>query len=111
MFAIEGLAALVAPWMLGRIVDVVDSGGTRDDLVGPVLWILGAALVGGLATALSISLLAAVAEPGLADLREQVLDRAVHLDSSELEAAGSGDLLSRVGDDVRIVAGSLTEVV
>ena len=111
MFSIEGLAGLVAPWMLGRIVDVVDSGGTREDIVIPVLWILGAALVGGLATALSISLLAEVAEPALADLREQVLDRAIHLDSAELEAAGSGDLLSRVGDDVRIVAGSFTEVI
>ena len=111
MFSIEGLAGLVAPWMLGRIVDVVDSGGTREDVVIPVLWILGAALVGGVATALSISLLAEVAEPALADLREQVLDRAIHLDSAELEAAGSGDLLSRVGDDVRIVAGSFTEVI
>jgi ATP-binding cassette subfamily C protein len=111
MFAVEGLAGLVAPWMLGRIVDVVDGGGSRDELLVPVLWIVGAAIVGGVATALSIGLLARVAEPALADLREQVLDRAVHLDSARLEAAGSGDLVSRVGDDVRIVAGSITDVV
>ncbi|WP_205474351.1 ABC transporter ATP-binding protein [Nocardioides sp. SYSU D00038] len=110
-FVVQGLAGLVAPWMLGRIVDVVRDGGPRDDLVAAVAWILGAAVVGGLSTVLATVLLARVAEPALADLREQVVDRALHLDSAELEAAGSGDLLSRVGDDVRLVASSFSDVV
>ena len=55
-------------------------------------------------------MLARAAEPALADLREQVVERALDLESAELEAAGSGDLLSRVGDDVRSIAESFTEV-
>ncbi len=111
MFVVEGLAGLVAPLMLGRIVDVVSSGGDADEITVAFAWILGAAVVGGLATALSIALLARAAEPALADLREQVVEHALELESTELEAAGSGDLLSRVGDDVRFIAESFTEVI
>ncbi|MFC7493977.1 MULTISPECIES: ABC transporter ATP-binding protein [unclassified Nocardioides] len=111
MFAIEGLAGLVAPWMLGRIVDVVVDGGSASDITGPALWILGAALVGGVATYLSVAFLARTAEPALADLRETVVERALSLEAVELEASGSGDLLSRVGDDVRLITESFTEVI
>lgn len=111
LFVVEGVAGLVAPLMLGRIVDVVVAGGGPAEVTDAVLWILGAAVVGGVATALSVSFLARTAEPALAELRERVLDRALHLDAGQLEASGSGDLLSRVGDDVRLVAGSFTEVI
>ncbi|WP_243057784.1 ABC transporter ATP-binding protein [Nocardioides sp. SR21] len=111
MFVVEGLAGLVAPLMLGRIVDVVSSGGDAGEITVAFVWILGAAVVGGVATALSIALLARAAEPALADLREQVVEHALELESTELEAAGSGDLLSRVGDDVRLIAESFTEVI
>lgn len=110
VFAIEGLAGLVAPWQLGRIVDAV-LAGDRAAVVHAFVLMLAAAVIGGVAAATSIALLARVAEPALADLREQALDRAVHLDTAAVEAAGSGDLLSRVGDDVRLVAESITDVV
>jgi ATP-binding cassette subfamily C protein len=111
MFAIEGLAGLVAPWMLGRIVDVVVDGGSASAISGAALWIVGAAIVGGLATFLSVALLARTAEPALADLRETVVERALELEATQLESSGSGDLLSRVGDDVRLVTESFTEVI
>ncbi len=111
MFVVDALAGLVAPLMLGRIVDLVAGDADTGDLVVPVLWILGAALAAGVATTLAIGSLARAAEPALAELREQALDRALHLESAELEHAGSGDLLSRVSDDVRLVATSITEVV
>lgn len=111
LFAVRGAAELVAPWMLGRIVDVVASGGSREEIVVAVAWILGAAVVVAVATLLAITLLAGVAEPAVAELREDVLDRAVHLDTGRLEEAGDGDLLSRVGDDVRIVAASVTDII
>ncbi len=111
MFAVEGLAGLVAPWMLGRIVDVVAERGPASEVTSAALWIAAAALVGGLATLTSVALLARTAEPALADLRETVLDRALDLEATELEATGSGDLLSRVGDDVRLITASFTEVV
>lgn len=110
-FVVAGLAGLVGPWQLGRIVDVVDAGGDSGEIVDAALWIFGAAVVGGLATTLSIALLARTAEPALAELRETVVDRALDLEARQIEAAGSGDLLSRVGDDVRLVTESFTEVV
>lgn len=117
VFAVGGAAALVAPVALGRIVDeVAGTGhavgeGSREAVVGLALAILGATLLAGLATAVAVALLARVAEPALADLRERGLDRALHLDGATVEAAGTGDLLSRLGDDVRLLAESITVTV
>jgi ABC-type multidrug transport system fused ATPase/permease subunit len=111
MFVVEGVAGLVAPWMLGRIVDAVVDGGPPSTVVSAAVWILVAAVVGGLATMLSVALLARTAEPALADLRESVVERSLQLEAGEIEAAGQGDLLSRVGDDVRLITESFTEVV
>ncbi|WP_121253434.1 ABC transporter ATP-binding protein [Nocardioides ferulae] len=111
MFAVAGAAGLVAPWQLGRIADLVGADGAAHDVVLAAAWIGLAALVAGAATGLSVGLLARTAEPALADLREDVLHRALHLDTHELETTGQGDLLSRVSDDVRVVAGSITEAV
>ena len=111
MFAVAGAAGLVAPWQLGRIADLVSTGGSTRQVLTAAGWIGAAALVAALATAVSVAALARAAEPALAELREDVLDRALHLDTEELEATGSGDLLARVSDDVRVVAGSLTEAV
>ncbi len=109
-FAVEGLAGLVAPWMLGQVVDAVTTDGSTSEIYRAAAWILGAAVVGAFASTLAVATLARVAEPALADLREQVLDSALHLETAEVEAAGQGDLISRVGDDVRLIASSFTEV-
>lgn len=111
-FVIAGLAALVPPWVLGRIVDEVERGdGSTGDVVRLGLVIAVAAVVGAVAAALSSSFLARTAEPALASLREDVLARTLRLPTGRLEEAGAGDLLSRVGDDVRTVATAMKEVV
>lgn len=108
-FVVVGLCALVPPFMLGRIVDAIDEPDAS--LTFPVAAIAVSAVLGALFTFLSVALLARVGEPALAHLREEVLDKALHLDAGRLEAAGSGDVLSRVGDDARTVAGSLSEAI
>ena len=45
----------------------------------------------------------------LADLRERVVDRAIRIPAERVERAGRGDLLARVGDDVRAVAEAIVE--
>ncbi len=110
-FAVAGLAAMVPPWVLGLIVDEADSGGSAAAVVRLCLLIAAAAVVGALASALSLSFLARAAEPALARLREDVLSRTLGLDTARLERAGVGDLLSRVGDDVRTIATATKEVV
>jgi len=111
VFVLEGLAGMVAPWMLGRMVDLVRAGAPEGSIVAAGGWILGAAVVAGAAGAGAIHLLARVAEPALADLREAVLDRALRLEPGEVEAGGTGDLVSRVGDDVRLIGRSMAEVI
>jgi len=110
-FVAVGLAGLVAPWVLGSIVDTVTTDGGSSTILRGALLIAVASVVAGLGTALSVTYLARAGEPALAELREQALDRALHLDSARLEEAGAGDLLSRVGDDVRAMAESLTQIV
>lgn len=110
-FLLAALAGLVAPYALGHVVDVVREDGERSQVVLAVLVIAGAAVVGAVATALSVAWLAAGVEPGLAELREEVLDHAVHLDLERLEGAGSGDLVSRLGDDVAAVSEAVDSTV
>jgi ABC-type multidrug transport system fused ATPase/permease subunit len=110
-FALAGASAMVAPWVLGSIVDAVRDGADPDVVTRLALVIGGAAVLGGLFTALSVALLARTAEPALAELREDALDAALHLDAARIERAGTGDLMSRAGDDVRTVGTALNEVV
>jgi ATP-binding cassette subfamily C protein len=109
-FVVTGLAGLVAPWVLGDIVDAVASGDSSRIGRGALLIALAAA-VAGASTSLSMTYLARAGEPALAALRERALDHALHLDGERVEEAGAGDLLSRVGDDVRTLAQSLTQIV
>lgn len=113
MFGLAGLAGLVAPYALGLVVDALSGEG--GDATRLVWWSAGAiavaALVELVSTWASVTFLARAAEPALASLREDVLERALGLDHAVLERAGEGDLLSRVSDDVRVLADSVTQVV
>ncbi|MBU8861441.1 MULTISPECIES: ABC transporter ATP-binding protein [unclassified Micromonospora] len=94
---------LVAPWVLGRLVDDVIADAPVSRIAGRVAVIAAAAVLTGLLTALGAALASRLGETVLARLRERVLDRALHLPSATLERAGTGDLLARVGDDVAVV--------
>ncbi|MET9303629.1 ABC transporter ATP-binding protein [Micromonospora aurantiaca] len=94
---------LVAPWVLGRLVDDVIADAPASRIAGRVAVIAAAAVLTGLLTALGAALASRLGETVLARLRERVLDRALHLPSATLERAGTGDLLARVGDDVAVV--------
>ena len=98
-------AGLIAPWVLGRLVDAVGGGGSVWPYVGGLL---GAAVLVAVLTGLSALLIARLGETVLARLREAVVDRALHLSSATLDRVRGGDLLSRVGDDVAKVADSVT---
>lgn len=108
-FAVAGVCGLVPPWFLGRIVDAVQTDRDPSVLTSYAAVIAGASVVGGVFAWLSAALLARAGEPALAELREEVLHRALHLDASRIESAGTGDLLSRVGDDVRTIGQGLVE--
>ncbi|MCM2389504.1 ABC transporter ATP-binding protein [Streptomyces albipurpureus] len=107
------LAGLATPLVLGRMVDEVVRHGT-DAL--PTLHVLGAVLAGiavlqALLGALSHYLVVHVGESMVADLREDVLDRALHLPSKEVERSGRGDLVARITGDVRVVTDAASNAV
>ncbi|MDP3891424.1 ABC transporter ATP-binding protein [Nocardioides sp.] len=110
-FAVAGACGLVAPWVLGQVVDVVAEGGDESVVGRSAALIAGAAVLGAVFLRLALSFLARAGEPALAGLREQVVATTVHLDSGTVERAGTGDLVSRVGDDVRTVTTALSQVV
>ncbi|TDV42233.1 ABC transporter ATP-binding protein [Actinophytocola oryzae] len=90
--------------LLGRIVDIVVSRSPVGDITLPVI-LLGLTAVGqGALTGLGTNLVARVGERVLARLRERFIDRALRLPLEQVERAGSGDLTSRVTDDVTVIA-------
>ncbi|HET6297354.1 MAG TPA: ABC transporter ATP-binding protein [Kribbella sp.] len=110
VITVASAAGLVAPWALGVLVDDIAAGSDESAVVRVVLLIGGAALVAGVLTAVGVTLVARVGETVLARLREKVMDRVLQLPTPVLEKVRTGDLLSRVGDDVSAVAAALTEV-
>lgn len=90
--------------LLGRIVDIVVDRSPVGEITLPVI-LLGLVAIGqGALTGLGTNLVARVGERVLARLRERFIDRALRLPLEQVERAGSGDLTSRVTDDVTVIA-------
>lgn len=103
---------LVTPWALGRLVDLV----VRDQAGAGDVWLLGgtvfvAALLAAVATGLGVVLASRLFETALARLREDFLASALALPQARVEEAGTGDLLSRNGDDIATVSGAIPRIV
>jgi ATP-binding cassette subfamily C protein len=103
--------ATVPIYLLGTLVDRVrDNAGTTGGFVGLATVIGVAALIGGLGTGLSAYLISRLGEQTVADLREDVVERALNLPATTIEESGRGDLLSRVGADVSTTAKAVSLV-
>jgi ATP-binding cassette, subfamily C, bacterial len=112
---VVGLAAAVASivpiYLLGILVDRVRGDGEgASGLVALGIGIGVAAVLGGLGTGLASYLTTRLGERTLADLRENVLHSALDLPATTIEESGRGDLLSRVGPDVAVVARAVSQV-
>ncbi|MFI9009046.1 ABC transporter ATP-binding protein [Actinosynnema sp. NPDC053489] len=101
LLAGTAVGLLTAP-LLGRVVDLVAAGS--GDLALPVVLLALVAAAQGVSTAFGTSLVARLGEGMLADLREKFVHRALHLPLERVEAAGAGDLTSRVTRDVQVIA-------
>ncbi|WP_025156797.1 ABC transporter ATP-binding protein [Leifsonia aquatica] len=100
---VGGGAGLGIPGGIGWVAQLLTDGAEPVALVGPLALLAACALLGGLAAWASGVLLARAVLPPLGRLREDVVDAAVALPLAAVEA-GSGDLVSRVTDDVEQVA-------
>lgn len=103
MFVIGALVSLVTPIALGTIVDRVTEGATSNAIVWPAALIGIAAVVQGLAAMIAPAMTAHGLEPSLAELREDVVERALRAPAELIERGGTGDLIARADGDVEAV--------
>lgn len=103
-----GIGLLTAP-LLGHIVDLVVEQRGSGALTLPLVLLIVVAIARGAATAVGSALVARLGESVLAALREQFIERALRLPLERVEAAGSGDLVSRVTSDVTMIAKSVRQ--
>ncbi|MFB7943008.1 ABC transporter ATP-binding protein, partial [Streptomyces sp. NPDC056049] len=103
-----GIGLLTAP-LLGHIVDLVIERRGPDALTVPLALLVVVALARGAVAAIGGILVARVGEAVLATTRERFIERALRLPLERVEAAGSGDLVSRVTSDVSMIAKSVRQ--
>ncbi|MBL7495860.1 ABC transporter ATP-binding protein [Frankia sp. CN7] len=94
---------IIAP-VLGHLIDLVTDQRPSSALTWPIVLLAVLAAVQAVATAYGLMLVARVSEGMLATLRERFVARVLRLPLERVEAAGSGDLTSRVTNDVSVVA-------
>lgn len=105
------VALLAVPALLGRIVDTVVTRGTAGAIDVVALGILAALVARALLAALGSVLVARLGERIPAGLRERVLRRAPDVPLADVEQAGSGDLVARVGGDIAVISDGIRRAV
>jgi ATP-binding cassette subfamily C protein len=105
------LAALAIPRLLGLMVDVVVERRPVGDLDGLVIGLVIALLAQGLFFGLGSWAVGRLGELLLADLREEVVDRALAVPLDDVERAGTGDLVARACGDVDAVSEAVREAI
>ncbi|BBF98812.1 MULTISPECIES: ABC transporter ATP-binding protein [Pseudonocardia] len=107
-------AGLVAPWLLGRIVDVV-SAGTDPDPLGTIdvlaLIVVVTTVAQIVLSRMALGVGYRFGERSAARIRERLLDRALALPAAIVEASDRGDLISRGSTDATVVATALRRAV
>ncbi|MFI7588188.1 ABC transporter ATP-binding protein [Spongisporangium articulatum] len=102
------LAGLVAPFLLGRLVDALQDGtATRTTLVEVALGSASALGLQALLTWRGNRRAGLLGERVFARLRERFVDQVTRLPLSTVERAGSGDLISRTTNDVETISESV----
>ena len=104
------VAALAAPWLLGRIVDGVISGTGVSTVDRLALAIAGCVVVQGVLTRYAQYTGYRFGERAIARLREEFVTRTLGLPVSVVERVGVGDLTTRSSVDVAMVGNTVREV-
>ncbi|WHP17271.1 ABC transporter ATP-binding protein [Cellulomonas sp. ES6] len=107
---VAAAAGLAVPALLGVVVQVATDRGPLAAVAWAAAGIAVASLASATLGAVGAAALARVSEHALAELREQVVDRALHLPAADVETAGQGDVVSRVSGDVEAVGEAATGV-
>ncbi|MFT4043083.1 MAG: ABC transporter ATP-binding protein [Gordonia sp. (in: high G+C Gram-positive bacteria)] len=108
---ITATGAVIPVLALGELVDRVSAHANVQSLIAIAVLAAAAALIGGVAAAATVSTIARLGADLLAVLRETALRAALTLPRPVVEAAGRGDLLSRVSNDVTAINRAVTTVI
>ncbi|MBN9792693.1 ABC transporter ATP-binding protein [Pseudonocardia sp. TMWB2A] len=97
--------SLIPPVAVGALIDRVQAG-TADlgTVLGTTAVMAVSAGVGVCGTAVTVVLATRIYHTVLAELREQLVERAMVLPQHRVEEAGAGDLVARTSDDVTAIA-------
>ncbi len=101
---LSSAGTVALPLLLGRAVDVVRDG---EPLTPLVVQLSVVALLTAVTTALARRDAERLGAAVAADLRERVVDRSLRMSPRVLERAGSGDVASRVTEDVELFTASV----
>ncbi|WP_328908807.1 ABC transporter ATP-binding protein/permease [Streptomyces sp. NBC_00234] len=107
--ALAATAGLAGPWLLGRIIDEVRSGGAVASVDRLALTMLVFALAQLLLARYAGYVGHRFGERTLARIREQFAERALALPAAVAERAGTGDLMTRGTTDVAAVGATLRD--
>ncbi|MCT9929170.1 ABC transporter ATP-binding protein/permease [Planotetraspora sp. A-T 1434] len=103
---VGSFAGLAMPILAKSVIDAFGKGG---DLVGPVLGLSVAVLVGALISAGGRFLLERMGESIVLASRKNLVERILRLRVADVDRLKPGDLLSRVGSDTTLLRAVCTE--
>ncbi|HEX7536131.1 MAG TPA: ABC transporter ATP-binding protein [Dermatophilaceae bacterium] len=104
LHALAALAALVAPRLVGELVDGVTNGTTRAHIDTLALWLAASILLQTVLVWAARRASFIMGESVFAQLREQFISRVTSLPLSTVERAGTGALVSRTTNDVEALS-------
>lgn len=106
-------ANAATPALTGRLIDVAirgaDAGSSPAVLTAPALLLVGATLVSWWAQRTQILILGTVGQKALFSLRERVFAKVQELSVAYFDSVGSGDVMSRLVNDIEQVNSFLTQ--
>ncbi|MFB8235606.1 ABC transporter ATP-binding protein [Kitasatospora purpeofusca] len=107
LHALATAAGLVAPKLLGGLVEDAGRGGGIDGATGTALAIGAAVVAQAVLTRFALLASLRLSEKVLARLREEFVDRVLALPLATVERAGPGELITRTTRDIDVLAGTV----
>jgi ABC-type multidrug transport system fused ATPase/permease subunit len=99
------VAGMVSPWIIGRLVNLTQSGQLTGHEVDTLVTQMAVAMLTSAAlTFLARRRIYILGETVFAELREEFLDSVLALPLTTVERAGTGDLLSRTTNDIDAIS-------
>jgi ABC-type multidrug transport system fused ATPase/permease subunit len=105
LHTLAAVFGLVGPWIVGRIIDSINTGNATEGTINVAALVLVGAIAGqALVSRFAQWQAMVLGETVFASLREHFMATVSRLPLSTVEQAGTGDLLARTTNDIQSVA-------